>query len=185
MNSTKRMRFSVKFQRECIAFYAENGMSISKTATLLNISRKYLSKWLINKHKIINVKGNQSKQSTGGQGRKPLLPFEEELVDYINKQREQEEPLTTFHLVLYIKCNHEEYLNSYIVGKKEPLESLKRLLRRLIKRHNFSFRSPTQGLLHSTELNKEKFNFLRKYSSKFREYPPECIFNVDETVLIK
>ncbi|RHY85853.1 hypothetical protein DYB37_013855 [Aphanomyces astaci] len=68
----------------------------------------------------------------GGQGRKSLFPFKDDLLEYMRGQRAKEMYLRLLHLILWIKRNHQPWLLQYIEAKKSfasGYESLGHLLR--------------------------------------------------------
>ena len=78
-----KKRFTIKFKRDCIKYYEDNDLSITDVSNYFQIDKKNLSKWLIQKDKILSSTKAPSKLSVGGQGRKTILYFESELLMYV------------------------------------------------------------------------------------------------------
>ena len=91
-----KKRFTIKFKRDCIKYYEDNDLSITDVSNYFQIDKKNLSKWLIQKDKILSSTKAPSKLSVGGQGRKTILYFESELLMYVKECRDKDLIVTTY-----------------------------------------------------------------------------------------
>ncbi|RHY75440.1 hypothetical protein DYB34_014064 [Aphanomyces astaci] len=73
--------------------------------------------WRAKEAKILASRRHGSLATLGGQGRKSLFPFKDDLQGYMRDRRTKEKYLRVFHLILWNKRNHRPWLLQYIESK--------------------------------------------------------------------
>lgn len=145
-------------------------------------SRTSINAWLKHEQELINAcnQKKKSKSCVGGQGRPPIFPFTDVVVQWVKDMRRENFPLKTSHVVKFIKEEYEEWSEDYVARNKE--DSLYRLVRRLLRRCGFSFRTATRSLLSADELHELQRQYVIEVCDPLsRVYSRSCVFNADET----
>ncbi|RLO09329.1 hypothetical protein DYB28_003733 [Aphanomyces astaci] len=140
--------------------------------------------WRAKEAKILASRRHGRLATLGGQGRKSLFPFKDDLLGYIRDRRTKEKYLRVFHLILWIKRNHRSWLLQYIESKKtfaSGYESLGHLLRRFCKRHRFSHRVPCHNKVRQVVLDDVWAGYAVNFWTKYEAYDKSLIYNADET----
>ncbi|RHY81293.1 hypothetical protein DYB35_009893 [Aphanomyces astaci] len=141
-------------------------------------------RWRSKEELILHNKRHGRCPTMGGQGKKPLMPFQEELLGYMRDRRDKEKYLRAFHLMLWVKRNQRPWLEQYLLTKKNPAngyECLSRLLRRFCASHRFSHRVPCVNKVTQAVLDEVWIGYAVHFWAKYSEYDRSRIFNADET----
>eukprot|EP00644_Phytophthora_capsici_P018910 jgi/Phyca11/132539/e_gw1.180.16.1 len=124
----------------------------------------------------------RSKVTLGGQGRRNLFPWCDELVQWIKLMRRDDFPLKTSHVLTFVKEEYSEFTTAYLVNNLE--DSLGRMMRRIIRQYGFSFRRPSKSILSSQDLEAEQKKFAADVGAGINATSERaCIFNADETAV--
>ncbi|RHY70751.1 hypothetical protein DYB34_010411 [Aphanomyces astaci] len=140
--------------------------------------------WRAKEAKILTSRRHGRLATLGGQGRKSLFPFKDDLLGYMRDRRTKEKYLRVFHLILWIKRNHRPWLLQYIESKKtfaSGYESLGHLLRRFCRRHRFSHRVPCHNKVRQVVLDDVWAGYAVNFWTKYEAYDKSIIYNADET----
>ncbi|RLO00941.1 hypothetical protein DYB28_000766 [Aphanomyces astaci] len=140
--------------------------------------------WRAKEAKILASRRHGRLTTLGGQGRKSLFPFKDDLLGYMRDRRTKEKYLRVFHLILWIKRNHRPWLLQYIESKKtfaSGYESLGHLLRRFCRRHRFSHRVPCHNKVRQVVLDDVWAGYAVNFWTKYEAYDKSLIYNADET----
>ncbi|KAH9110184.1 hypothetical protein AeMF1_014940 [Aphanomyces euteiches] len=100
----------------------------------------------------------------GGQGRSESIPFGPDLLTFMKDTQRDEHILTSAHMANWIKCHHDEWLERYMSTK-----------------HGFSQRVACVSRKRQEELEVIKRSFAKDFWTKYYDYKPDEILNVDET----
>ncbi|KAH9064923.1 hypothetical protein Ae201684P_003702 [Aphanomyces euteiches] len=109
------------------------------------IPRSTWRTWRAKETKIIQPRRDGGHPTLGGQGKKTIIPFQDDLFTFTRAWREEERYLRDYHMMNWIKRNQKPWLEQYIQAKKSEAtayDSLGRLLRRLFERHRYTQRVP-------------------------------------------
>ncbi|KAG9411204.1 hypothetical protein AC1031_016842 [Aphanomyces cochlioides] len=120
----------------------------------------------------------------GGQGRNQLIPFADQLHDYMNDVRNNEHYLTHTHMITIMKMHHMVWLEEYLAKKSiddSVYASLARLCQRFSVRYCFSQRVPCVSKMTQQDLSNTRDDFAISFWEKFCVMAPCDIINVDET----
>ncbi|KAH9143448.1 hypothetical protein AeRB84_012553 [Aphanomyces euteiches] len=107
------------------------------------IPRSTWRTWRAKETKIIQPRRDGGHPTLGGQGKKTIIPFQDDLFTFTRAWREEERYLRDYHMMNWIKRNQKPWLEQYIQAKKSEAtayDSLGRLLRRLFERHRYTQR---------------------------------------------
>ncbi|KAH9123664.1 hypothetical protein AeMF1_005418 [Aphanomyces euteiches] len=188
MIDTSRGRYRRYSNRErkdlLLEFHATHGTSDEEFRSTKGIPRSPGRTWRAKQDKILQTKQNGKKATLGGQGRKPLMPFEAELLEYMRARRAEERYLRIFHLMNWVKKNQHEWLTSYVDSKtsqEKAYDSLRRLLCRFCERYRFTQRVPCVNKVLQSVLEEVWLGYAAHFWSKYSDYPPSRILNADET----
>ncbi|KAI9917145.1 hypothetical protein PsorP6_013391 [Peronosclerospora sorghi] len=135
----QRSNYSVKKKRELIALAQVAG--VREVCRTEGVPRRTLRHWLEDAEKINSFEGPDSRKSIGRSGRREILPFGRELIEFLENGRRQGQEMTSSHMISYIRQNHGRWLESYLVDKKSAESgqaALTRLCQRFVERHGFS-----------------------------------------------
>ncbi|KAE9018807.1 hypothetical protein PR002_g12991 [Phytophthora rubi] len=116
--------------------------------------------------------------------RPETVPFSGELITFMKDARRDSEVLTAKTMACYVRDQYPEWLESYMVGKKDAAtgyESLLRLLRRFAYRHGFVQRTPSglkEKLSDFVELRDE---FAEMFKAMYIGDETSTVFNTDGT----
>ncbi|RHY91674.1 hypothetical protein DYB35_008259 [Aphanomyces astaci] len=120
----------------------------------------------------------------GGQGRRELLPFKDDLLAYMRAKHDSEEHLRVFHLMRWVNTNHKEWLVQYLASKKNEAvayQSFRSLMHRFADRHRFRHRVPCASKVSQKVLDDVWMGNAFHFWSTYGHYPRSQILNVDET----
>ncbi|KAE8997306.1 hypothetical protein PR003_g19713 [Phytophthora rubi] len=98
--------------------------------------------------------------------------------------RRDSEVLTAKTMACYVRDQYPDWLESYMVGKKDAAtayESLLRLLWRFAYRHGFVQRTPSGLKKKLTDLVALRDEFAEMFKEKYVGYEASTVFNTDET----
>ncbi|KAE9208567.1 hypothetical protein PF005_g12161 [Phytophthora fragariae] len=117
-------------------------------------------------------------------GRPETVPFGGELITFMKDARRDSEVLTAKMMACYVRDQYPDWLESYMVGKKDAAtayESLLRLLRRFAYRHGFVQRTPSDLKEKLTDLVALRDEFAEMFKEKYVGYEASTVFNTDKT----
>ncbi|KAE9333496.1 hypothetical protein PR003_g13995 [Phytophthora rubi] len=127
------------------------------------------------------IKGKTEREAAE---RPETVPFSGELITFMKDARRDSEVLTAKTMACYVRDQYPEWLESYMVGKKDAAtgyESLLRLLRRFAYRHGFVQRTPSglkEKLSDFVELRDE---FAEMFKAMYIGDETSTVFNTDGT----
>ena len=137
----RRMKYSNDFKLK-VAMEAAKATDITSVAVRHGVrSRPSVYSWLckIDALRVACSDNKRSKVCLGGQGRPPIFPFGDKVLQWVREMRREDFPLKTSHVLHYVREEYSHWTTSYLQDKKE--DSLYRLLQRLIHRHGSRSRS--------------------------------------------
>ncbi|RHY58785.1 hypothetical protein DYB30_004537 [Aphanomyces astaci] len=165
----KQTRYTNGQRKQLLArFRASNGTSERQFCRDNKISRGTRQDWRSRESAIMASKRHSRHATLGGQGRRQLLPFKDDLLAYMRAKRDSEEHLRVFHLMRWVNTNHKEWLVQYPASKKNEAvayQSFRSLMHRFADRNRF--RHHMGNAFH--------------FWSTYGHYPRSQILNVDET----
>ncbi|RHY05543.1 hypothetical protein DYB25_008885 [Aphanomyces astaci] len=165
----KQTRYTNGQRKQLLArFRASNGTSERQFCRDNKISRGTRQDWRSRESAIMASKRHSRHATLGGQGRRQLLPFKDDLLAYMRAKRDSEEHLRVFHLMRWVNTNHKEWLPQYPASKKNEAvayQSFRSLMHRFADRNRF--RHHMGNAFH--------------FWSTYGHYPRSQILNVDET----
>ncbi|RHY14123.1 hypothetical protein DYB32_010874 [Aphanomyces invadans] len=177
-------RYTMAQRRQFLTDFDQSSMSSKEYARSNNIDWGTWRGWLKRKESIMTTKRNAKRSSLGGQGRKEMIPFASELLDFMNQVRDGEHHLTHTHMVTFMKTHHMDWFQDYVASKKSDDHaycSLLKLCQRFSQRHRFSQRVPCVTKEPQVDLAEKKATFAAAFWDKFASTAAEDIVNVDET----
>ncbi|KAF0705748.1 hypothetical protein AaE_014381 [Aphanomyces astaci] len=142
----KQTRYTNGQRKQLLArFRASNGTSERQFCRDNKISRGTWQDWRSRESAIMASKRHSRHATLGGQGRRELLPFKDDLLAYMRDKRDSEEHLRVFHLMRWVNTNHKEWLVQYPASKKNEAvayQSFRSLMHRFADRHRFRHHCP-------------------------------------------
>ncbi|KAH9150934.1 hypothetical protein AeRB84_006337 [Aphanomyces euteiches] len=126
--------------------------------------------WLAKKKTIIMTTRNGKQTSLGGQGRNQIIPFADDLHEYMLQVRSNEHFLTHTHMMTFMKMHHMDCLHQLGTTLSEILVPLSLLTTRPLSHQDDSSRSVSYTR-----------SLCNLFLGKFRATAPRDIINVDET----
>ncbi|GMF46208.1 unnamed protein product [Phytophthora fragariaefolia] len=142
---TKRLRKHYTIKKKRAVLQAIKGKTERETAWSEGIPRWTLNDWRKDEERIFAYEGSE-KTLSRAPGRPETVPSSGELITFMKDARRDSEVLTAKTMACYVRDQYPEWLESYMVGKKDAAtayESLLRLLRRFAYRHGFVQRTPS------------------------------------------
>ncbi|KAH9132617.1 hypothetical protein LEN26_007349 [Aphanomyces euteiches] len=138
------------------------------------IPRSTWRTWRAKETKIIQPRRDGRRPTLGGQGKKTIIPFQDNLFTFTRAWREEERYLRVYHMMNWIKRNQKPWLEQYIQAKKSEAtayDSLGRLLRRLFERHRYTQRVPCPSRVLQCVLDEVWLGYAALFWSKYSQYP--------------
>ncbi|RHZ07473.1 hypothetical protein DYB31_012108 [Aphanomyces astaci] len=135
-------------------FRASNGTSERQFCRDNKISRGTRQDWRSRESAIMASKRHSRHATLGGQGRRELLLFKDDLLAYMRAKRDSEEHLRVFHLMRWVNTNHKEWLVQYPASKKNEAvayQSFRSLMHRFADRNRFRHHVPKSQILNVDE----------------------------------
>ncbi|KAF0720579.1 Aste57867_219 [Aphanomyces stellatus] len=145
-------------------------ISEHKFSATHGISRSTWYGWMQTSDKIKASKRNKKRPTLGGQGKKPIIPFTNELVSFMKGVRREEHILTSMHMVTFMKTYHREWLENYTADKGDPYKRLLELCQAFAHRHRFAHRVPCHSKMVQAELDGIRDDFAAKFWGKYGTY---------------
>ncbi|RHY47540.1 hypothetical protein DYB34_004216 [Aphanomyces astaci] len=181
----KQTRYTNGQRKQLLArFRASNGTSERQFCRDNKISRGTWQDWRSRESAIMASKRHSRHATLGGQGRRELLPFKDDLLAYMRAKRDSEEHLRVFHLMRWVNTNHKEWLLQYLASKKNEAvayQSFRSLMHRFADRHRFRHRVPCASKVSQKVLDDVWMGNAFHFWSTYGHYPRSQILNVDET----
>ncbi|KAH9143039.1 hypothetical protein AeRB84_012929 [Aphanomyces euteiches] len=175
-----RRSYTAAYKLKILRAVEVQGLQAVVQAT--NISKETIRIW--NSQELMSLP-TKAKRSPGA-GRPCILPQPQNLLQFMEFLREKRRPLSTFHMVQYLKSHHSEWLRDYLAASEcigDPYKNIGSLCRDFAVRHNFSWRraSTSTFSLSREELRETKQKFCQQFWQDYRYITDENIINVDET----
>ncbi|KAH9120207.1 hypothetical protein LEN26_011229 [Aphanomyces euteiches] len=175
-----RRSYTKAYKLKILRAVEEQGLQAVAETT--SISKETIRKW--DEAALASLQ-SKAKRSPGA-GRPCILPQPQNLLDFMVFLREKRRPLSTFHLVQYIKTHHTEWLQNYIASCEcvgDPYKNIGSLCRDFAHRNKFTWRRSSTGSCPLTrdELRATKEKFCLSFWNDFGYMASENIINVDET----
>ncbi|ETV82021.1 hypothetical protein H257_05546 [Aphanomyces astaci] len=115
----------------------------------MGIARHTIRSWQHQRFELLAYDGNKKCNKLVPGGLYEEFPYLSDLVEFINRVRDNERALTTTHMITWIKLNQRDWLFNYLSTKKPyaAYSSLLKLLQCFCKRHGFTRQRPTRNKL--------------------------------------
>ncbi|CAK4111268.1 unnamed protein product [Aphanomyces euteiches] len=121
------------------------------------------------------------RRNTGNGGAKPNIPDPHELAIFVRDLRREELPVTSGHMIKFLRINHKEWLEEYMSSRKSGYQSLLRLLQRFADRCDFSRQRVCKQKHTQADLAETRVAFGRQFHGQYGHMDLDCIYNADET----
>ncbi|KAF0724524.1 hypothetical protein Ae201684P_012638 [Aphanomyces euteiches] len=120
------------------------------------------------------------RRNTGNGGAKPIIPDPHELAIFVRDLHREELPVTSGHMIKFLRMNHKEWLEEYMSSRKSRYQSLLRLLQRFADRYDFSRRRLCKHKHTQADLGETRVAFGHQFHDQYGHMDLDCIYNADE-----
>ncbi|GLE08141.1 hypothetical protein PINS_up019103, partial [Pythium insidiosum] len=119
--------YTVDEKLEVLGWLRES--TLADVAAETGIPYETVRTWSRNETRIRSFKGSKTRKTTGGQGRKELVPFTSDLVMFMKDTRRNEEVLSSVSMINFMKQHHSPWLQAYLARSKTPDSGYRGLMR--------------------------------------------------------
>ncbi|KAF0725743.1 hypothetical protein Ae201684P_009020 [Aphanomyces euteiches] len=178
--SKPRPRPNIAQKLEVVELAKQHGLG--SAVAICGYSRSAVYLWLSQESKLMDFIGSKTRRrNTGNGGAKPNIPDPHELAIFVRDLRREELPVTSGHMIKFLRINHKEWLEEYMSSRKSGYQSLLRLLQRFADRCDFSRQRVCKQKHTQADLAETRVAFGRQFHGQYGHMDLDCIYNADET----
>jgi len=185
--ATTRTRIPV-WRKKALLAKLESGSSYAQLLSenpdlsLRTLERVKHDKARLDSTEAVDKRGRKLKtMNMGHGGRKPMMPFQDELLALVQSVREKGKSLALLHLKEFIRRAHPQWLADYIASRKAAnrverhADALDAMCRAVVQRHDYTYRRATTSKYIRSELATIKRNFAKMFWAKYAGVPSGSI----------